>query len=146
MSTGLAIKISDAIRLGGRQYKPSKFEDWKQDLLLLNPDRAQLTSEKLLTKQHRYTEALLSEGIIARVIHSWCLLAYEHCLSTVNREKKIRRDQKALRWSLRCRKLGILFLEIINRLFAQPSVGLNAYKVCPAIAGKYSSLLFILSG
>ena len=135
----IAAKISNAILLGGRKYNPSIFETWERDLWLLNPDRAKLTLDGLLTQQRTYTEALLSQGIVARIIHSWCLIAYEHSLSTVDRSKSIRRNQKEVRLSLRCRKLGILFLEIINELFAQRNIGIDAYKVCPAIAGKCNS-------
>lgn len=138
-ATQIAAKISSAIRLGGRKYEPSTFETWERDLWLLNPDRAKLTLAGLLTQQRTYTEALLCQGILARIIHSWCLIAYEHRLSTVDRSQSTRRNQKEIRLSLRCRKLGILFLEIINQLFSQPGVGIDAYKVCPAIAGKYSS-------
>ncbi|GAB7335650.1 hypothetical protein MBLNU13_g07965t2 [Cladosporium sp. NU13] len=130
----IAAKISNAILSGGRKYEPSIFETWERDLWLLNPDRAKLTLTGLLTQQRTYTEALLSQGIVARIIHSWCLIAYEHSLSTVDRSKSVRRNQKEIRLSLRCRKLGILFLEIINELFAQGNIGINAYKVCPAIA------------
>jgi hypothetical protein len=119
----IAAKTSNAILLGGRRYKPSIFETWERDLWLLNPDRAKLTLDGLLTQQRTYTEALLSQGIVARIIHSWCLTAYEHSLSTVDRSKSIRRNQKEVRLSLRCRKLGILFLEIINELFAQRNIG-----------------------
>jgi hypothetical protein len=132
----IAAKISNAILLGGRKYKPSIFETWERDLWLLNPDRAQLTLTGLLTKQRADTEALLCQGIVARIIHSWCLIAYEYRLSTAGRSESIRRDQKEIRLSLRCRKLGILFVEIINRLFARPDIGIDAYKVCPAIAGE----------
>lgn len=132
----IAAKISNAILLGGRKYKPSIFETWERDLWLLNPDRAQLTLTGLLTKQRADTEALLCQGIVARIIHSWCLIAYEYRLSTAGRSKSIRRDQKEIRLSLRCRKLGILFVEIINKLFARPDIGIDAYKVCPAIAGE----------
>lgn len=135
----IAAKISNAILLGGRRYKPSIFETWERDLWLLNPDRAKLTLDGLLTQQRTFTEALLSQGIVARIIHSWCLIAYEHSLTTVDRSKSIRRNQKEVRLSLRCRKLGILFLEIINELFAQRHIGIDAYKVCPAIAGKCNS-------
>jgi hypothetical protein len=135
----IAAKISNAILLGGRKYDSSTFEAWEQDLWLLNPDRAKLTLAGLLTQQRTYTEALLCQGIVARIIHSWCLIAYEYRLSTVDRRKSARRNQKEIRLSLRCRKLGILFLEIINKLFAQPSIGIDAYKACAAIAGKCSS-------
>ena len=135
----IAAKISNAILLGGRKYKSSTFETWERDLWLLNPDRAKLTLVGLLTQQRTYTEALLSQGIVARIIHSWCLIAYEYRLSTVDRSKSTRRNQKEIRLSLRCRKLGILFLEIINKLFTQPSIGIDAYKACTAIAGECSS-------
>jgi hypothetical protein len=135
----IAAKISDAILLGGLKYRPSTFETWERDLWLLNPDRAKLTLAGLLTHQRAHTEALLCQGIVARIIHSWCLIAQECRLSTVDRSKVTRRDQKEIRLSLRCRKLGILFLEIINKLSAQPDIGTNAYKVCPAIAGKRNS-------
>jgi hypothetical protein len=135
----IAAKISNAILLGGRKYKSSTFKSWERDLWLLNPDRAKLTFAGLLTQQRTYTEALLSQGIVARIIHSWCLIAYEYRLSTIDRSKSTRRNQKEIRLSLRCRKLGILFLEIINKLFAQPSIGIDAYKACTAIAGECSS-------
>jgi hypothetical protein len=135
----IAAKISNAILSGGLKYKSSTFETWEQDLWLLNPERAKLTLAGLLTQQRTYTEALLYQGIVARIIHSWCLIAYEYRLSTVDRRKSTRRNQKEIRLSLRCRKLGILFLELINKLFAQPSIGIDAYKACPAIAGECSS-------
>jgi len=132
----IAAKISNAILLGGCKYKPSIFETWERDLWLLNPDRAKLTLTGLLTQQRAHTEALLCQGVLARIIHSWCLIAHEYRSSTDGRSKSIRRDQKETRLSLRCRKLGILFVDIINKLFAHPDIGVDAYKVCPAIAGE----------
>jgi hypothetical protein len=139
LSTNIATRISSAILSGGRKYESSTFETWKRDLWLLNPDRAKLTLDGLLTQQRTYTEALLCQGIVARIIHSWCLIAYEYQLAVSGRGRSTRRNQKEIRLSLRCRKLGVLFLEIINQLFSQRDIGIDAYKVCPAIAGKCSS-------
>lgn len=136
-SVNIADRISAAVRSGGLRYQPSVFKTWEQDLWLLNPDRARLTLDGLLTQQRTYTEALLCQGIVARMIHSWCLIAYERRLITANRGKSTRRNQKETRLSLRTRKLGTLIVEIINELFAQPEVGIDAYKICAALAGRY---------
>lgn len=136
-SATIAEKISTTILLGGIRYQPSTFKTWEQDLQLLKPDRASLTLGGLLTQQRTYTEALLCRGIVARIIHSWCLIAHERRLTTVDRRQSARRKQKEIRISLRTRKLGTLFVEIINQLSAQSDIGINAYKVCAALAGKY---------
>lgn len=133
----IADKISAAVRSGGLRYQPSTFKTWEQDLQLLKPDRASLTLGSLLTQQRTYTEALLCQGIVARIIHSWCLIAHERRLTTANRGKVVRRKQKEIRISLRTRKLGTLIVEIINQLSVQSDIGLNAYKICAALAGKY---------
>jgi hypothetical protein len=71
----IAAKISNAILLDGLRYESWMFETWERDLWLLNPDRARLTLAGLLTQQRTHTEALLCQGIVAQIIHSWCLVA-----------------------------------------------------------------------
>lgn len=133
-AAGIAARIGNLVREGGLRCNPQVLNTWNDNLLLLQPDRAQLTLKALGPQQCIYTEALLRTSAIARIIHSCCIMAYEHQLSIQDRNTKLRREQDEVRSSNRLRTSGTIFVEAI-RLLAK-KVGATAYLLLTALSGK----------
>ncbi|KAM0715436.1 hypothetical protein Q7P37_008934 [Cladosporium fusiforme] len=132
----IAARIGHLVREGGLRYTRQVLHTWNDDLLLLQPDRAQLTLEALGPQQCIYTEALLRTSAIARIIHSCCIMAYEYQLSIQDRNTKVRREQDEVRSSNRLRTPGTIFMEAI-RLLAD-KIGVTAYLLLTALSAGIS--------
>lgn len=129
----IAAHIGHLVRKGGDRLLQD-FETWNSDLALLRPDREQLTLKALGQQQCIYTEKLLQSSAVAQVIHSCCVIAYEHQKSIQDRHGKVRRSQHEIRASNRLRTLGTIFVEAIKQLAAK--IGEKAYLLLTAVSGK----------
>lgn len=130
----IAAQIGLLVREGGHRHSLQDFETCTSDLVLLRPDREQLTLKALGPQQCIYTEKLLRSSAIARVIHSCCIMAYEHQTSVQDRHTKVRRTQDELRASKRLRVPGTILVEAI-RLLAD-EIGEPAYLLLTALSGE----------
>lgn len=139
----VVLKFSKNIRLGGQLHKEnhknlhSAFQNWQAELGILKPDRGKMTLESLHDHQGAYADAVMYQGTIARMIHSWCAIAVEYIGKSCDAEDNLapQRSQATYRRNLRTRRLGEMILQIINRL-SDGEQCVHAYKVCAALAGK----------
>lgn len=130
----IAARIGHLVRKGGQQDSSKDLGTYSSILELLRPEGEQLTLEALGPQQRIYTEKLLRSSAVARVIHSCCIVAYEHRTSIQDRHTKVRRSQDELRTSKRLRVPGTIFAEAI-RLLAD-EIREPAYLLLTALSGK----------